>query len=188
MKKSGMIFVCAALLAWGAALPASTPMDAAAKIASARLLDGVLGAPGLKSIRGATAAWDEVLVQKGIEATMPSLETDLKTTDVEGALRDAKFRVMDPKKRSFAVGLRPTLSVVVIYQPKSPESDKDFYLVITSASQDCSPLGGSTQSMVTWAKVSEPLLGSGDTQKDIEAIRGAARAGVKAFLDAAQEK
>ncbi len=124
MKKSLRVFGCAVLLAVAGALHATSAADAAAKIAAARLLDGVTGAAGMKSLRGAKAAWDEVLVQKGMEATMPSLETDLKTTDVEGALRTADFRIMDPKKRSLAVGLRPTLSVVVIFQPKGPDLDQ----------------------------------------------------------------
>jgi hypothetical protein len=188
MKKSLRVFACAVVFASAGALHAASAGDVAAKIAAARLLDGVTGAAGLKSLRGAKAAWDEVLVQKGLETTMPSLETDLKTTDVEGALRTAGFRVMDPKKRSLAVGLRPTLSVVVIFQPKGPDSDKDFYLVLTSAAQDCAPLGGPAQSMVTWAKISDAIVSSGDTQKDIEAIRSAARDGVKTFIDASQEK
>jgi len=164
--------------------------DSASMLAAKQVLHDLSGDKGKKSIRGDTALWTDVVVQKPAEnSAFTSLELDLKSTDVDGQLREAGFKLMAPNKRSLAVGLRPTLVLMVLRAPAgSLGNDKAFYLVMANAVQDATPLGGVTQSMTTWTKAGEPILSSGDDHKDIDAIRLSARACVKSFILAAQDK
>jgi hypothetical protein len=154
-----------------------------------RTLMELSSADARRSIRGTKALWTELIFQKPSNAAaFESLALDLKTTDLEGQLRSAGFRLMDPKKRSLALGLRPTLLLSVLFTPKGAEGNNfDFYLVMAKATQDVTPLGGTTMSMTTWMKVGDAIASTGDIPKDIEAIRASARACVMDFIDVAQD-
>jgi hypothetical protein len=171
--------------AWSAD-PSPAMAAAAQRMVSDRLLAGVTGDPGRQSIHGAKALWVQVLLQGGMDS-MPDLESDLRSSDLEGQLRDAGFRVMDPAKRSLALGLRPTLVLVVFYSPANPATGAGaFYLVLANANQECTPLGGDPVTLTTWATAGDPIPASGAPATDAHAIRASARACVRAFIDAAQ--
>ena len=178
----------------GAAAPApaspSALQSAAERLVGRQVLRDMTSEKSRKTIRGAKALWMDVVIQKPTEdaGAFSSLEADLRTTDMEGQLRDAGFRVMDPKKKSLAMSLRPTLVLMVLRSPQGAEGlDKGFYVVTANAVQDCTPLGGTVFSTATWIKIGDPIAFSGDDHKDIDAIRLSARACVKAFIDAAQD-
>jgi hypothetical protein len=192
--KTTIITWAAALALCGTALAAgmapATALDLAAHGLLARHLMAELGnANARRSVRGTKALWIEMSLQKpGESPALDSLAADLRLTDLEGQLRAAGFRLMDPKKRSLALGLRPTLVLSVLYAPKGSEgNDVDFYLVLAKATQDVTPLGGLRMTMTTWLKAGEPIASTGDTAKDVDAIRAAARACVMAFIDTAQD-
>lgn len=170
-----------ALPAWSAG--PSPAMDAAAqRIVSERLLAGVTGDAGRQSIRGTRALWVQVLLQGGTDG-MPNLESDLRRSDLGGQLRDQGFRVMDPAKRSLAIGLRPTLVLVVFYSPANEAAGTGaFYLVLADANQECTPLGGDSVTLTTWAKAGDPIPATGNPATDALAIRASARACVGAFI------
>ena len=181
------------LAAW--ALPAtSAPIksgDAAVSALLCRQFSMELtGADARRSIRGTKSLWTQLSLQKPEKSpAMDSLEADLRLTDMEGLLRSAGFKIMDPKKRSLALGLRPTLVLSVYYIPSAAGAgDKDLYLVTARATQDVVPLGGSTLSMTTWMQRGEAIESTGDIHKDIDAIRASARDCVNAFISAAQDK
>ena len=196
MKRIQGIMIAALVLAagsLGAAEAAATSLqEAAQRLMGRQALRDVTSDKAKKTVRGATAVWTDVVVQKpeaGGASAFSNLEADLKLTDVEGQLRNAGFKVMDPKKRSLAIGLRPTLSLMVLRSPKGADGNaQGFYLVVANAVQDVQPLGGSVVSMVTWAQLGDPIAFSGDDHKDIDAIRLSAREVVKDFIRAAQDK
>jgi hypothetical protein len=188
MKTMKPLLSLLALLALAAPAAARPLADRVNELLVQRLVDGIRGDSGADSLRGTKALWVDVVVQKGISSApgLASLEADLRQTDLEGRLRDAGFKVMDPKRRSLALGLRPTLALTVLYSPAGPGSDdKAFYLVLASATQQCKPLGGDELTLTTWAETGQPILALGDA-RDVDAIRAAARDRVKAFIDAAQ--
>jgi hypothetical protein len=154
------------------------------------LLGDLRGADAKKSIRGAKALWIQVGLQKPLGSTdMNNLEKDIKLTEVEGPLRNAGFKIMDPKKRSLALGLRPTLFLNVLFCPKGTEgNEQDFYLLLIRASQNVLPLGGETVTLTTWMKLGEAIPSAGDKLKDIDAIRASARSLVASFINVAQDK
>ena len=165
----------------------STAMAAAAgHMVSDRLLADMTGEPGRQTIRGTKALWVQVLLQGGT-AGMPDLESDLRRSDLEGGLREQGFRVMDPAKRSLAMGLRPTLVLLVFYSPANPVTGAGaFYLVLANANQECTPLGGEAVTMTTWAKAGEPIPATSNSAADASAIRASARQCLKAFVAAAR--
>lgn len=169
-------------------LAAESVENAAQGIASTWLLTDMTGAAGGASIAGVKDLWTDVVLQKGIGGPgMATLAADLNALEVKGQLRHAGFRVMDPEKRSLAFGMRPTLEIAVFYAPQSaPDSRPAFYEVVATARQECKPLGGSKISLVTWAKIGDPIQASGDDGKNADAIRASVRDGVKAFIDAAR--
>lgn len=174
----------------GTLAPDLTGLDnAAANMLAKRCVVELQGANARKSIRGAKALWTQLNLQKpGQGLGMDSLEADLKLTDMEGQLRSAGFKLMDPKKRSLALGLRPTLILSVYYSPKGTEgNDTDFYLVVASAMQDVTPLGGDKMTMTTWLKAGNVIPATGHIAKDVDAIRASARACVMAFINVAQD-
>jgi hypothetical protein len=195
MKIIPGIMIAAFVLAGGtlqAAEAATSLQEAAQRLMGRQALRDITSPKARKTVRGASSVWTDVVVQKpeaSAASAFANLEADLKLTDVEGQLRDAGFKVMDPKKRSLAIGLRPTLSLMVLRSPKGADGNaQGFYLVVANAVQDVQPLGGSTVSMVTWAQLGDPIAFSGDDHKDIDAIRLSAREVVKAFIRAAQDK
>lgn len=163
--------------------------DAAANMLAKRCLAELSGANARKSIRGTKALWIQLSLQKPAQTPgLDSLEADLKLTDLEGQLRSAGFRLMNPKKPSLALGLRPTLVLSVYYAPKGSEGNNmDFYLVSVSAMQDVTPLGGTTTSMTTWVKSGDVIASTGNVSRDVAAIRASARACVMAFINVAQD-
>ena len=173
-------------------LPAETkPLEpAVAAVAARYLMADLSGTEARKSIRGTKALWVQVAVQKPSDSTgFDSLEADLKLTDMTGQLHASGFKIMDPAKRSLALGLRPTLILNVLYCPKGTEgSNESFYLVLARATQDVLPLGGITVTMTTWVKVSETIPASGDSGMDVAAIRSAARSLVASFISVAKDK
>lgn len=141
------------------------------------------------SILGTKSLWIELSFQAGAKAKdLAGLEGDLKEVELEGQLEDAGLKVLDPKKKSLALtGQRPTLILSILYFPKTKEgNDAEFYLVWAKAIQEMSPLGGKKVTLTSWAKLQPPVLASGDAAKDREAIRAAAKASVKEFVDIAQ--
>jgi hypothetical protein len=189
-----LLSLALALLAFTplAAAPKSEAPDmdsAAVRLLGRQLVRDVTSEKARKTVRGTHSLWVDVVVQKPEESSaFANLEQDLKLTDLEGTLRNEGFKVMDPKKKSLAVGLRPTLVLMVLRSPAGAEGvSQGFYLVVASAVQDVTPLGGSTFSTVTWAKYAQPVLFSGDEHKDVDNIRIAAREAVKAFVNAAQD-
>jgi hypothetical protein len=169
---------------------ATLPLAASADgLALRAILKDYTGSQAKKSILGDTALWTEVVAQKPVSVTaFENLEADIKNSDMDGQLRNAGMRVMDPKKKSFAMSLRPTLQLSILYAPKGTEGNsQDYYLVIAEASQDLTPLGGSQVTLPTWVKLGEPITGSGDASKDVAAIRVSARALVMAFIDVVQD-
>jgi hypothetical protein len=159
---------------------------AAAHMVSDRLLADMTGDAGRQTIRGTKALWVQVLLQGGMTG-MPDLESDLRRSDLEGGLRDQGFRVMDPAKRSLAMGLRPTLVLLVFYSPANEVTGAGaFYLVLANANQECTPLGGDPVTMTTWATAGDPIPASADPAVDAQAIRASARQCLKAFVAAAR--
>jgi hypothetical protein len=173
--------------AWSAGpAPDAAMAPAAERMALEHLTAGVTGEAGRRSIRGTKALWVQVLLMGGTEG-MPDLEMDLRRSDMEGQLRDQGFRVMDPAKRSLAIGLRPSLVLVVFYSPANQATGTGaFYVVQAKADQQCTPLGGDETTLTTWASNGDPLPASGNAAADAEAIRASARDCVKAFIDAAK--
>ena len=164
--------------------PAAAMTEAARRIVADRLTAGVMGEPGRQSVHGTRALWVQVLLQGGLEG-MPDLESDLRRSELEGQLRDQGFRVMDPAKRSLAMGLRPTLVLVVFYSAANPATGAGaFYLVLANANQECTPLGGDPVTLTTWAAAGDPIPATGDSAGDAHSIRASARACVRAFIDA----
>jgi hypothetical protein len=184
-----MIAVALPALSQGAG-PAIVSLDTASKsLIGTHFVNDLSASGAKKSVRGTKALWTALSVQKpAANPEFDSLESDLKNTDLEGQLRDAGFRIMDPKKRSLAIGLRPTLVLTLRFIPKGAlGNDTDFYLVMAEATQDVTPLGGDKISMTTWLKVGEPIPSSGHSRDDIDAIRASAKACVRAFIDTAQD-
>jgi hypothetical protein len=142
-------------------------------------------ADACRSIRGTRELWTNLSLQRPVASdVVDSLAADLRMTDMEGQLRDAGLKVMDPAKRSLALGLRPTLDLVVLYSPKGAGGNpSEFYLVLARVTQDVTPLGGKRISMSTWMKSGKPIPVTLDAQKDVEAIRASARFCVLAFID-----
>ena len=184
-----------AVLACFAAVPAVAEMAptnldmAATQLVARQLVRDLSGEKAERTIHGDKALWISLVVQKPENSNaFLNLEADLKDTDVAAQLRDAHFRVMDPKKKSLAVGLRPTLEIMVLRSsPGAQNGDKGFYVVLADVLQDCRPMGGDLASMTTWIKIGDPIAFSGEDPKDINAIRVSARSCVKAFIDAAQD-
>lgn len=172
------------------AITASNQPPAVYSVLAKQMLADMSSAEARRSIRGAKSVWTQLIVEKAAKSPgLDSLEADLKSTDMEGQLRDAGFKVMDPQRKSLALGLRPTVVLSVLYRPKGTEgSDSDFYLVTVRAVQDLNPLGGETITQTTWAKVGEPIVSTGDVVKDVAAIRASAREAVLAFIKTAQDK
>jgi hypothetical protein len=189
MKKLILAGIVAALSALAGPALAQQLDDAATNMLARRCLAELEGANARKSIRGSKALWIQVSLQKPADTPgMDSLEADLKLTDLEGQLRSAGFKLMDPQKRSLALGLRPTLALSVSYVPKGTQgNDRDFFLVVASALQDVVPLGGSKMSMTTWLKSGAAIAATGDASKDVASIRASARACVAAFIAVAQD-
>ncbi|HTB35283.1 MAG TPA: hypothetical protein VNZ54_10080 [bacterium] len=185
LKWLGIGFGLLAAPAWCAG-PAPAMAAAAKRIVSERLAAPLTGDAGRQSIRGTKALWVQVLLQGGVDK-MPALESDLRRSDLEGQLRDEGFRVMDPAKRSLAIGLRPTLVLLVFYSPADPAAGTAaFYVVLANANQECTPLGGDSVTLTTWATSGDPIPASADPAADAEAIRASARACVHAFVEAAK--
>ena len=185
-----LILLCATLAADPSSEVRTTRSveTAGGALLSKQLLKVLGGAQAKKSIRGTRALWVDLIVQKPVTGTAAdSLEADLRLTDMEGQLRDAGFKIMDPKKRSLALGLRPTLQLNVLYEPAGGDSPKAFYLVTAHASQDVTPLGGDTCTMITWLNCSPPIPSSNDLHVDADPIRSSARACVRAFIEAAKD-
>jgi hypothetical protein len=184
------IFAVAALPLPGQAAPVLGLAAAAKSLVAGRCLADLDSGEARKSIRGTTALWTELSLQEpgASPALGASLALDLKVTDLEGQLRDAGIKVMDPKKRSLAMGLRPTLVLSLLYAPKGSEGNvSDFYVVTVRATQDVTPLGGPRVRMTTWLKSGGAIQASGDPAIDAEAIRASARASVLAFIGVAQD-
>jgi hypothetical protein len=190
-KMLGLALGLLAAPAWSAGTApapdtATAMATAASHMVSERLLADMTGEPGRLSIRGTKALWVQVLLQGGMDG-MPDLESDLRRSDLEGGLREQGFRVMDPAKRSLAMGLRPTLVVLVFYSPANPVTGAGaFYLVLANANQDCTPLGGDQVTMTTWAAVGDPIPATANSAADASAIRASARKCLKAFVAAAR--
>lgn len=181
----------AAAMAWPLMLGAEAapgPQAVIERLLGRQFLRDLGGDKAKRSIRGTRALWVDLSVQKPDNSeAFKGIEADLKASDIEAQLKEAGLRVMDPKKRSLAIGLRPTLSLMVLRSPSGAEGlDKGFYVVVASAIQDVTPLGGDTLSTPTWVKAGEAIVFSGDDLKDAGAIRAAARALVGAFIDAAR--
>ena len=160
----------------------------AERLIGRQLITDLTGSQAKRSIRGATAVWTQVMVQGTSTEPMPSLEADLRTTDLEGPLRDAKFRLMDPEKKSLAIGLRPTVVLSVVYVGKDAYTASPYFLVSVRALQDAKPLGGETITLATWISVHAPVPATGSIDNDTEAIRAAARESVKEFISVTQDK
>ncbi len=163
--------------------------EAVNSMLAGRSLDDLGSETARSSIRGTKALWVELNFQKAAQSpAMDNLKADLKLTDMEGQLRSAGFRIMDPQKKSLALGKRPTLALSVVFVAKGGALKTDFYLLLAEAVQDVVPLGGSKLSMTTWLRASDPIASSGDVQKDVGAIRAAARAAVLAFIETAKSE
>jgi hypothetical protein len=174
-----------------AAEAASVPVSmepSAERLIGRQLMTDLTGSQAKRSIRGATAVWTQVMVQGSAAVPMASLNADLRTTDLEGQLRDAKFRLMDPDKKSLAIGLRPTVVLSVLFVPKDAWTPTAYYLVTIRALQDAKPLGGDTITMATWINVHDPVPATGVAATDTEAVRAAARDCVKTFIEVTQDK
>src|SRR5258706_11101241 len=156
-----MLCLLAALPGALLSAPSSLELGASRRI-SEQLLRDLSGLDGKKTIRGAKALWTQVVVQKFSEdAAAATLESDLKLADMEAQLRKAGLKIMDPAKRSLALGLRPTLVLKVLFEPKGGlVAEQGFYLVLTSASQDVTPLAGEKETMTTWFKATGPIPAS----------------------------
>jgi hypothetical protein len=169
------------------AVPAAME-PSAERLIGRQLMVDLTGSQAKRSIRGASAVWTQVMVQGSAAVPMASLAADLKTTDLEGPLRDAKFRLMDPDKKSLAIGLRPTIVLSVLYVPKDALTVAPYYLVTIRALQDAKPLGGDTITLATWINVHDPVPATGVASTDTEAVRVAARECVKTFIQVTQDK
>jgi hypothetical protein len=182
LLRSGFLALLSSAALAGAATDLNGP---AMQLFGRQILSDLNGDLAGASIRGTKALWIDAVIQSPVSSTaFANLEADLKSSDMEGLLIAAGLKVMDPKKRSFATGLRPTLEVMILRSPQGATgSDQGFYLVITSALQDVKPLGGDeAQSMITWCTTGAPIPFSGDDDKDVAAIRSSARDGVTAFI------
>jgi hypothetical protein len=183
-------FLIALLLTVAGPLVSAGTLDVPAWVILGKHSVEELGSASAKrSIRGTKALWTELRVQTASKTdAFESMKADLKTTELEGQLRSAGLRIMDPKRRSLALGLRPTLVLSVYYVPKGSEgNDSDFYLVTACATQDVTPLGGDKLSMTTWLKAGDVIASSGHVDEDIAAIRASAKACVMSFIDTAQD-
>jgi hypothetical protein len=188
MDQSKLVLGALALFTLSATVAARPMADRVNDLLVQRLLAGVTGQAGADSLRGTKDLWVDVVVQDGVAKApgMASLATDLRQSDLEGRLRDGGFRVMDPTRRSLALGLRPTLALTVLYSPAgSGPDDKAFYLVLASATQQCTPLGGAEQTLVTWADAGTAIPALGNAH-DVDAVRAAAQARVTDFIAAAK--
>ena len=164
-------FVSAEAMSGGVGLEAG-----ARSLLAKRFILDLGSADARRSIRGTRELWTDLSLQKfSTVVAMDSLQADLKLTDMEGQLRSAGFKLMDPNKRSLAMGLRPTLILSVLYAPKGTEGNQvDEYLVTAAATQDVTPLGGDKLSMTTWLKAGDPIASSGNSSRS-SATRSAAR-------------
>ena len=185
------LFVFALLPCVGsyAATPNSALDQATNSLMGRRFMQDLSSASAKRSIRGTKALWTALKIQKPENSEdFDRMESDIRATELEGQLKNAGFKIMDPNKHSLALGLRPTLVLSVYFIPKAAMGNTlDVYLVTAEATQDVTPLGGDKISMTTWLKVGTPITSTGNTLADIEAIRDSAKACVRTFIDTAQD-
>lgn len=190
MKKShGTVFAVLLVLSFGMSLPAWALEGAPAELAGKQILSELSGSKATASIFGTTQLWTDVVLQTPKDdPAFQTLSDDIQNSDLEAQLQASGFKVMDPAKHSWARGLRPTLEIMVLKAPANYlGSPSGFYLVMASAIQDVKPLGADHAiSLSTWCHSGEALPLSGDSHKDVDAIRASVRQCVRAFIDAAE--
>jgi hypothetical protein len=182
------VFAILFALSFAISLPALALEGAPAELAGKQILSELSSSKATASIFGTTQLWTDIVLQTPKDdPAFQTLNDDIQNSDLEAQLQASGFKVMDPAKHSWARGLRPTLEIMVLRAPVNYlGSASGFYLVMASAIQDVKPLGADHPvSLATWCHVGEALPLSGDSHKDVDAIRASVRQCVRAFIDAA---